>query len=86
MKSVISEMFDGEKYKTENLARSEEYKKMQKAATDVYENFLNSLDEHQKKAFEEVLDNMFGLEAERSKTGFEEGFKLGLKVAFEALQ
>lgn len=56
------------------------------SALMTYENFIATLTEKQKIMFEEVLDNLFMINEELSKTDFKEGFKLGLNVAFKALK
>lgn len=85
MKSVISEIFDGESYRTENIKRSKKYKQLQKTADIVYQRFTDTLNGKQAVMFEEVYNSIIALEAEQSKTSFEDGFKLGLLVAFEAV-
>lgn len=86
MQSIISEIFDGEKYRTENIIRSDNYKLMQKSLDIDYQKFFKTLTEKQKDLFEEVYNGLSGLEAEQSKTSFEEGFKLGLSLAFEIIK
>lgn len=86
MRTVIEEIFDGEKYRTENIVRSEKYKQMQKTADVFYRQFIDTLSEEQKNMFEEVYNQIIGLEAEQSNTSFIQGFKLGLNVAIEAFE
>lgn len=54
-------------------------------AETVYENFIETLTEEQKTMFEEVLDSLFELNDSISQKDFEQGFKAGLKIAFEAI-
>lgn len=58
---------------------------IQQNAINVYEKFIETLTEEQKIMFEEVLDKLFELNEELTKTDFEEGFKLGLNVVLKAI-
>lgn len=71
---------------TENKTRGKGYNKMQKTALMLYEKFVDTLDDNQKIMFEEVLDKLFELNEELSKTDFEQGFKLVLNVAVDAFK
>lgn len=86
MNSAISDIFEGEKYRIENISRSAEYKNLRKSVNKIYTHFIRLLNEEQSNLFEEFYNGLCGLEAEHSKTSFEEGFKLGLTVAFEAIK
>lgn len=58
---------------------------IQQNAINVYEKFIETLTEEQKIMFEEVLDKLFELNEELTKTDFEEGFKFGLNVVLKAI-
>lgn len=84
MNSVIEEIFDGEKYRTENIKTSEEYKRLQKNANKIYCEFIATLNKTQKQFFEELFDLFTAMQAECGKTNVIKGFKTGLIAAFEA--
>jgi len=85
MQKVIEEILDGEKFRTENITRSEEYKKQLKQVDKVYQKFLGALSNEQKIMLEELYNELLGLEAEQSKHSYMQGFKLGMLAAFEVI-
>jgi len=83
MQRIIEELLDGEKCRTENIGRSEEYKKQLKQVDKVYQKFLGVLSNEQKIMLEELYNELLGLEAEQSKYSYIQGFKLGLRTVLE---
>lgn len=83
MKSVIEEIY----YKFWNdIKPSEEYWKIHDKLADLSERIAKSLPDELKTDLNELYLLSGGTEAEQAKTCFIEGFKMGMRIAIEALK
>ncbi|MDE6597722.1 MAG: hypothetical protein K2K60_03695 [Clostridia bacterium] len=85
MKSVIEEIYYGNRGHSESIRESEEYFKVQREVGTLCEEFDKTLTEEQRQVFDKIHFLLSGLEAEATATHFKEGFKLGMLVAVESM-
>lgn len=85
MKSIIEDIYYG-KCSSENIKEGEEYWKIHDKCEKIYEVLKKSLNEEQIKILDKLVLQSGGLEGETACTHFQEGFKLGMLIAFEVLK
>ena len=85
MKSVIEDIYYGNRGHSETIKESEEYFKVQQEVGTLCEEFDKTLTEEQRQVFEKIHYLLLGLEAEATVTHFKEGFKLGMLAAVESM-
>ena len=84
MKSVIEKIYKGET-SYQDIAVTEEWKRLAEKSLKIYERFYPSLTEEQKKQYDELYYYESGQEAEVARRFYEEGFKLGFMLAMEGV-
>ena len=83
MKSILEEIYYGFT-EMSDFKLSEEYWKILDKVDEKYGNLEKTLDETQKKMLYDLNLECSGLEAETAHDYFIYGFKLGMKIMFEA--
>ncbi|MDE6868432.1 MAG: hypothetical protein K2J83_04740, partial [Clostridia bacterium] len=84
MKSMIEEIYYGRRGHNETIVNNCTYNKQLDKINKLIEEFLLTLNEKQKAAFDKIMCADMGLEAETAFTHYEEGFKIGLLLGIEA--
>ena len=82
MKTAIDKIYSGDT-DHQNFEMTDEWKRLAGEALKTYEVFYASLNEEQKKQFDEIFHYEGGQEAEVALQCYKEGFKLGLKLGAE---
>lgn len=85
MKSVLEEIYYGERGNCENLELSEGYKAANSKYGELMEMLEKNLDEEQRLKLKEIFYASAEAENEAALTHFKEGFKLGMQIALEVL-
>lgn len=85
-KSVIKQIFCGERGTFDEIKLSEQYKKAESEMYAAVDAFLEKLTDEQKEAFDNAYDYIADKSAEYAADHFTEGFKLGLLVGIEAAE
>jgi len=83
MKSAIEKIFFGET-DNQNVPVTEEWKRLSGKCLEIFDGFYESLNEEQKRQYDEIFDYQSGQESETVLQFYKEGFKLGLALAAEA--
>ena len=84
-RSIIEEIYSNNECLSERVALSERYKKISDEAYKFYTQLIDSLNDEQKKIFENFTDSEMGVCAEGEYMHFKEGLKVGLLLAMECL-
>lgn len=84
MKSIIKEIFYGERGHFEKVKASAEYLKILGEIADKYEVVKKDLPEEKKKEFEEFCDLRDSIEVKTADDHFIEGVKIGILLGIEA--
>lgn len=85
MKSIIEEIFYGNRGNIESINFGEDYQNAHTKECELFEKMENVLNEKQKKMLNKIFWARCGTEAEAVKAAYTEGFKLGLSIAAECL-
>ena len=85
MKSILDDIYFGERGHCETIKISEKYKQIKKEYAKIYDTLENGLNDEQKQLLDELFLQSGGLESELACTHFKEGFKLGMLIALEIL-
>lgn len=85
MKSVIEEIFYGNRGNIESLKFGEDYNEAHTKECELFKKMENGLNDKQKKMLNKIFWARCETEAEAVKTAYTEGFKLGLSIAAECL-
>ncbi len=83
MKSILEEIYYGEKGFYEKIKPSEGYLKVHKEYCQIHDKLEEGLNDEQKKILDDLFIATCGLEDKIACTHFIEGFKIGLLVAVE---
>lgn len=90
MKSILSALYDGKIFPTEQFApRSEEYHKIQQEHSQRYDEFieiLKALDPPLDKQLDELMAEELDMLPTEFSEVFVDGFRLGAKIMFEIFQ
>ena len=84
MESVLEELYyESEGY--DKIKKSKEYDKVNDKYGEVYEQLFESLNDEQKKLFDELYFLTGGLESETAKTHFKAGFRFCMRLIFDGV-
>lgn len=86
MQSVIDNIFEWKTQVDVSYKISAERKKLLNLADKLYCKLKGVIGDKYADEFEKLCETLGGLEAEASENYFKEGFKLGLKLAFECVE
>ena len=84
MKSIIKEIFYGERGNCDNYKASEEYYKTLEKVSKLHKEIINGLSDEQKENFEIFCKLQDNLEVETADAHFIEGVKIGILLGIEA--
>lgn len=84
MKSVIKEIFYGNRGQVHNVKMNEEYLKIVDKISDLQGIVINNLSTEKKSEIDELFDLTESLSAEIADIHFIEGVKLGMLLVIEA--
>ena len=84
MKSIIKEIFYGERGNTETFKPNEEYLKILEKINKLYNVIESGLTDEQKENFNKFCELQDDLGVESADTHFIEGVKLGILLGIEA--
>lgn len=84
MKSIIREIFYGNRGHSESLKLSKKYFELLEETAKLYNIIKKELSAERKIEFEKLCDLKNGLEAESAEIHFIEGVKLGIILGIEA--
>jgi len=82
MKSAIEKIYYGET-DNQNVSVTQEWKRLAEKCSEIFNGFYASLNEEQKRQYDEIFDYQSGQESETVLQFYKEGFKLGLAIAIE---
>lgn len=85
MKSILEEIYYGNRGSSENLEFGEAYHKALSEGCEIYEKLEKSLNKRQKKLLVKLFWSDSEQEAEAVKAVYIEGFKIGFRIAVECL-
>ncbi len=84
MKSIIKEIFYGNRGNVEAIRMNDEYSKIADKIIDKYEELAKEMTDEQKVKFKEFCGLRDDMETETTDTHFIEGVKLGILLGIEA--
>ncbi len=84
MKSIIKEIFYGERGSLEYFKPNEEYLKILEKINKLYNEIESGLTDGQKEVFEKFCELQDDLDVESADTHFIEGVKIGILLGIEA--
>lgn len=84
-KSIIKDIFYGERGHNETIKESKEYWDTMNRAAKISEELMEGLTEKQKDLLGKLQFAEMGLESEAAITYFTEGFKIGLLIGVECM-
>lgn len=85
MKSILEEIYHGNRGNAESIDFGEAYRKAQSKGCDLLEKMEKGLSEKQKKLLIKIFWSGAEQEAEAVKAVYIEGFKIGFNIAVECL-
>lgn len=85
MQSILEDLYFCKHPHCENYQSSDEYWKYYQEMCDIYDKIKDLLPEEHKRLIDDLNEAYGSCEAEQTLTGYKIGFKLGLRIAFEAL-
>ena len=85
MKSVLEEIYFANEGLCEKIKAGEEYDRIDREYSKVYDRLLEGLDDDQKKMLDELYLLSGGMESEAQLTFFKEGFKLCMRLVIEGV-
>ena len=85
MKSIIEEIYYGNRGDYNTIKAGEKYFKVKERYCEIHDKLEEGLNEEQKQLLDDLFIQSGGLEGEFACSHFKEGFKLGMLVAFEVL-
>lgn len=85
-KSIIEEIFHGERGHYETIKESDEYWGLMDRAEEINKKLEGSFNEEQKELFNKLEIILTKLNNESILTHFTEGFKLGLALGIECME
>ena len=83
MKSAIEKLYFGETAQ-EGFEMTKEWKRLNEKCKEVFDEFYKSLNEEQKKQYEQIFDYESVQASEELRQAYGKGFKLGLALAAES--
>ncbi len=84
--SVLEELYNGNINPSEKfIKRGSEYHKLNVELIEQIEEFTKNLNEAQNKAYEEIIEKIYNLNAIIEHERFEDGFCLGAKLILEII-
>lgn len=84
-KSIIEEIYMNNESISEQIVMSEKHKKLSDEAYKLYNQFIETLNDGQKKIFENFLELEMEVCAEGEFTNFKEGLKVGVLLCMECM-
>lgn len=84
MKSIIKEIFYGERGNSDNYKASEEYYKILEKVSKLHKEILDKMSDERKEKFEKFCNLQDQLEVETADAHFIEGVKIGILLGIEA--
>ena len=84
--STIRDLYYGNNTQIETIKPTNEYWKISEKLNKKETEFENTLNDKQKKLYNEVIDLIYEQSGESSEYHFVEGFKLGLNLGVECSQ
>ena len=86
MNSIIYEIFMGRRGNCQNIKITDNYKKLQIEQNKLISAFKKNLSDEQNIQLEEIFDMQADMDSENEFDYYEEGFKLGFRIALECLK
>lgn len=86
MKSIIEEIFYGDKGYWESIKSSAKYEEVNAELSCLCDNFCKELSEEQIIKFKEIEDKFCQSEMEADLVHYKEGIKIGILLGLEVLQ
>lgn len=83
MESIIEQLFKGEIDSLENFTKTDEYEKYRSEGMIIENEFLELIDQEQRKIYDKLADVGYQSSIIESKIHFVYGFKLGFRLAVE---
>ena len=83
MKSIIEEIYIGNRGSCDTIKAGEKYFKVKEKYCKIYDKLEEGLNDGQKQLLDDLFMQSGGLEGELACSHFKEGFKLGMLVAIE---
>lgn len=85
MQSILDDLYYCNHPNCENYKATDEYWRYHQEMSDIYDKIKDLLSKEDKYLLDELYNAYGGCEAEQTLTGYKKGFKLGLRIAIEAL-